>query len=120
MGDNNLRESGYRLLDIVWNNEPLTSRQLAEHAAESLGWSRTTTYTVLKKLVDDGYCENVNARVRSLVAREEVQRTESERLVRSRFGGSLPRFITSFMDSRSMSREEADEIIKMLEEYKGE
>ena len=120
MSDNHLRESGYRLLDIIWSREPLTSRELAEHAAERLGWSRTTTYTVLKKLVDDGYCANENARVRALIAREEVQRTDSERLVSSRFGGSLPKFITAFMDSRAMSKEEADEIIRLLEEYKGE
>ena len=112
-----LREHEYRLLDIIWNNEPMTSKQLVEMAADQFGWKPTTTYTVIKTLSNAGYAENVNSVVRSLVTREQVQKTDSAEIVSKRFGGSLPRFIATFISGEGMSKEEADEIRKMLDDF---
>lgn len=118
-----LAEAPYRLLKIIWDNEPLTSMDLAKFAQTEFGWKRTTTYSVLKALITQGLCENENTIVKSLVSPEEVERHDSTRIAeyaKSRFGGSLPRFISTFVDSKGMTKEEADEIMEILRENYGE
>lgn len=121
--DFKLADAPYRLLKIIWSNEPLTSMDLAKIALEELGWKRTTTYSVLKALINQGFCENENTIVKSLIAPDEVEKQDSARIAeyaKSRFGGSLPRFITAFVDSRGMTKEEADEIMEILKKNYGE
>ena len=113
-------ESEYRFCLILWEREPVSSGELVKLCGERLGWKPTTTYTVLKALVNHGYCENVDSTVRSLVTREQVEREDSTRIAgyaRERFGGSLPKFIATFVSSEGMSRNEAEEIIRMLEDF---
>lgn len=117
MDELRLRDSSYRLLDIIWKNEPMSSRSLTEHAKDELGWEHTTTYTVLKDLTTKGFCQNVGRVVTSLVPREKVQRADSVSVVNKRFSGSLPSFVTAFVESEGMSEQEANEIIEMLRKY---
>lgn len=74
-------ESEYRFCLILWENEPIGSTELAKICKEKLGWSRTTTYTVIKRLSDRGVVVNENAVVRSLISKEEIQKAEIEELV---------------------------------------
>ena len=120
--DFKLAESPYRLMKIIWSNEPLTSMELARLAQSELGWKRTTTYTVLKTLINQGVCENDNTIVRSLVTAEEIEKYDSGRIAeqaRSRFNGSLPRFIATFVNGKGMTREEAEEIMEILNNHYG-
>ena len=112
-----LREHEYRLLDIIWDKEPISSKELVRLANERFDWKPTTTYTVIKTLSNSGYAENVDCTVRSLVSREQVQKTDSSEIVRKRFGGSLPKFVATFISSDEMSREDAEEIKAMLDKY---
>ena len=112
-----LREHEYRLLDIIWENEPISSKELVRLANERFEWKPTTTYTVIKTLSNAGYAENVNSVVRSLVPREQVQKNDSSEIVSKRFGGSLPKFVATFISNDSMSREDAEEIKAMLDKY---
>ncbi len=120
--DFKLAESPYRLMKIIWSNEPLTSMELARLAQSELGWKRTTTYSVLKTLINQGVCENDNTIVRSLVTAEEIEKYDSGRIAeqaRSRFNGSLPRFIATFVNGKGMTREEAEEIMEILNNHYG-
>lgn len=111
-----LFESEYRFMDLVWDLEPVKSTELAKVCYSELGWKKSTCYTVLKKLSERGFIKNEQATVTSLVAREEVQKYESEAVVRKNFNGSLPAFLTAFLKDRKLTREEAEEIRKMIEE----
>lgn len=111
-----LFESEYRFMDLVWDMEPVKSTELAKACYTELGWKKSTCYTVLKKLSDRGFIKNEQAVVTSLIGREEVQKYESEAVVRKNFNGSLPAFLTAFLKDRELSREEAEEIRKMIEE----
>ena len=71
----NLTLADHRLLDLVWQAEPVSSPQLCKLAEEALGWKRTTTYTVIKRLCGKGCLKNENAIVTSLVDRATVQQT---------------------------------------------
>ena len=116
MDDLKLCDSDYRFMSVVWESEPVGSGQLVRLCQDRLGWKKSTSYTVLKKLAVRGFVKNEEAVVTALVQREEVQRFESETLVDRSFGGSLPAFLTAFLKDRKLTRREADEIQKMIEE----
>ena len=111
-----LYESEYRLLDLIWREEPLKSTELVKLAFKELEWKKSTCYTVLKKLETKGFVQNEKAVVTSLVVREQVQRYESEALLTRSFGGSLPAFFNTFLKGRKLTRQEADEIYRLIED----
>ena len=115
----NLCESEYRFASIVWENEPLGSGELVKFCHEKLGWKKSTTYTVLKKLCEREVLKNENSIVSALVKKEQVQKFESEQFLDKTFNGSLPQFITSFMSDKKLSKAEADELKKLIDSYKG-
>ena len=89
-------ESEYRFCLILWENEPINSTKLAKLCNERLGWSRTTTYTVIKRLSQRGVVKSENAIVTSLVSKDEVQAAELDELMEKTFEGSVPAFIAAF------------------------
>lgn len=115
-----LYEAEYRFASLVWEHEPLGSGELAKYAGEALGWKRTTSYTVLKKLCTRGILQNQDSVVTSLVKREQVQRFESQSVVDRAFDGSLPQFIAAFLTDRHLSAEEAEKLKKMIDQYQEE
>lgn len=110
-------ESEYRFCLILWENEPINSTKLARLCNERLGWSRTTTYTVIRRLSDRGIVKNENAIVTSLVSKDQVQAAEIDELVEKTFGGSMPAFIAAFTKRKKLSKKEVAEIRGMLDRY---
>ena len=101
--------------DIIWDNEPLSSRRLAELAQQRLDWKRTTTYTILKRLCDRGLFRNEGGTVTSLVSREEFYARQSEQFVEDTFHGSLPAFLAAFGSRKKLSDSEIDELQKVID-----
>lgn len=91
-----LAEGEYRFAALVWANEPLPSGQLVRLAADALGWKKSTTYTVLKKLCERGILQNESGVVTARIKQNEVQQRESTAVVDRAFGGSLPQFVAAF------------------------
>ena len=110
-----LAEGEYRFACLVWDNEPLPSGQLHQLAAAALGWKKSTTYTVLKKLCERGVLQNQGGTVTSRVAKAAVQCAESAAIVDKTFGGSLPRFVAAFLSAKPISDAEAAEIRALLD-----
>ena len=105
--------------DIIWNNEPLSSRRLAELAEERLNWKRTTTYTILKRLCDRELFQNNNGTVTSRISREEFYARQSEQFVEDTFQGSLPAFLAAFGSRKKLSDREIDELQKIIDSMRG-
>lgn len=110
-------ESEYRFCLILWANEPIQSAKLARLCNEKLGWSRTTTYTVIRRLADRGVVKNENAIVTSLVSKDQVQAAEIDELVEKTFEGSLPAFVAAFTKRKPLFTQEVAEIRQMLDRY---
>ena len=64
MDELKLYESEYRFMEIIWEAQPVRSTELARLAAYQLGWKKSTSYTVLKKLSGRGFVKNEGAVVR--------------------------------------------------------
>ena len=108
-------ESEYRFCMIVWENEPVNSTELVKLSKELLGWSKATTYTVIRRLSERGVLKNENAMVSSLVTKEEAQLAEMNELMEKRFGNSLPAFLAAFTKQQNLSEKQIDEIMKIIE-----
>ncbi len=104
-----------RFADIIWQHEPLTSRELVMLCEKELEWKKSTTYTVLKKLCDKGIFENNSGTVTSLLSKEEFSAIQSEQFVNETFGGSLPAFVAAFTKRQSLSEEELCELRRMID-----
>ena len=108
-------ESEYRFCLILWEHEPIKSTDLMKLCKEKLEWSKTTTYTVIKRLSERGVIKNENAIVTSIVSKEEAQQSELEALMDKKFEGSLPAFIAAFGKRQALSDAEIEEIRKIIE-----
>lgn len=115
MADYKLGEIETIFADIIWDNEPLSSRRLAELAQQRLDWKRTTTYTILKRLCDRELFRNEGGTVTSLVSREEFYARQSEQFVEDTFHGSLPAFLAAFGSRKKLSDTEIDELQKVID-----
>ncbi|MBE6883052.1 MAG: BlaI/MecI/CopY family transcriptional regulator [Ruminococcaceae bacterium] len=108
-------ESEYRFCLILWEHEPIRSTELAKLCKEKLDWSKTTTYTVIKRLSERGVLKNENTIVSSLISKDEAQQSELNELVEKKFEGSLPAFIAAFARRQELSDDEVAEIRRIIE-----
>ena len=114
-------ESEYRFCLILWENEPIKSKDLVRLCEAQLGWKSTTTYTVIKRLAQRGVLKNENTIVSSLISKDQVQAAELEQFVERTFEGSLPAFVAAFTRHKKISSEEIDAVQAMIDRYrKGE
>lgn len=111
-------ESEYRFCEILWTHEPVNSTELVKLCRENLGWSKATTYTVIRRLSERGVVKNENAVVTSLVSREQAQDAEISELVKKRFHGSLPAFIAAFSRREKLSDDDIRELEKMIQDHR--
>ena len=108
-------ESEYRFCLILWEHEPIKSTDLAKLCKEKLDWSKTTTYTVIKRLSARGVIQHENTIVTSRISKEEAQQRELEELMDKKFEGSLPAFIAAFGKRQALSDAEIAQIRQIIE-----
>ena len=108
-----------RFADIIWQNEPITTKELVDRCALELNWKRTTTYTILKRLCDRELFQNESGKVTSLVSREEFYARRSEQFVADTFQGSLPAFLAAFGSRKKLSDAEIDELQSIIDSMRG-
>ena len=118
MGEYKLGEVESIFADIIWSNEPLSSGRLAQLAEERLGWKRTTTYTILKRLCDREIFRNQGGTVSSLISRKEFYAMQSEKFVEDHFSGSLPAFLTAFGSRKKLNKDQIDQLQKIIDEMR--
>ena len=108
-------ESEYRFCLILWEHEPIKSTELAKLCKEKLDWSKTTTYTVIKRLGERGVLKNENTIVTSLISKDKAQQSELDELMEKKFEGSLPAFIAAFARRQELTDDEVEEIRRIIE-----
>lgn len=117
MSDIQLGAVEAKFADMIWQSEPVSSSELVRLCEKELGWKKSTTFTVLRRLSEKGIFKNEKGQVTSLVSKEEFYSMQSERFVDETFAGSLPAFLAAFTKRKSLSREEVQELRRMVAEY---
>ena len=115
-----LGEIQEQFAEIIWDHEPIASGKLVKIADEKLGWKKSTTYTVLRKLCEKGLFRNIDGIVTSVISKAEFDSAKSHKFVDDNFGGSLPSFIAAFTGRKKLSRKEVEELKRFVDEYEGE
>lgn len=105
-----------RFADIIWENEPLQSGELVRLCEKELGWKKSTTYTILRRLCERGLFQNQKGSVTSLLSKEEFAARQSEEFVEEAFEGSLPRFLAAFTRRKKLTDQEIAELQRIIEE----
>ncbi len=118
MNDIELGTVQERFADIVWANEPLSSGELVKICDAKMGWKKSTTYTVLRKLCDKGILKNEDGIVSSLVSKERFYAEKSSQVVEDSFNGSLPAFVAAFVSKKKLTPKEAEEIQKLITDFR--
>ncbi len=110
-------ESEYRFCLILWEHEPVNSTKLVELCKNQLGWSKATTYTVIRRLGERGVLINENAMVSSLISKAQAQTSRLEEMVEETFEGSVPAFLAAFSRGRKLTRQEVDQLKALIDSY---
>lgn len=109
-----------KFAEIIWDNEPMSTKELVNLCDAQLNWKRTTTYTVLKKLCNRGIFKTENSMIYAIVSREQFYAIQSEKFVEETFQGSLPAFIAAFSKRKILTHEEIEKIRQMIDSLEGE
>jgi len=115
-----LAESEEKFAELIWQNEPIGSGDLVKLCEKEMKWKKSTTYTVLKKLCDKGIFKNEDATVSSLITKEDYYARLGVRFVEDNFGGSLPKFLTAFIGGKKLSKRQAEELKRLIDEHREE
>ena len=105
-----------KLMEMLWENEPVSAKQLSLIAAEKIGWNKNTTYTVIKKLIDKNAIarEEPNFICTSRLKRDDVRRAETESLLGRLYSGSKKALFSALLEDGDMTEAELDELREMI------
>ena len=115
-----LFDSELKVMEPLWEDGPQTAGALAKRLADSCGWNRNTTYTVIKKLVDKGAVARSDPGFvcTARITREDVQRRETDTLITRLFGGSRTQFLSAFLSEKDLTPAEAAQLRELIERWK--
>lgn len=113
-------ESEYRFCLLLWDHEPVNSTRLVALCKEQLGWSKATTYTVIRRLEERGVVKNENATVTSLISKEDAQKSRLDEMMEDTFEGSMPAFLAAFSRSKRLTKSEVKQLQDFIDSYQEE
>ena len=108
-----LFDSEYRLMQVLWDSGPVNSTHLVALCKQQLGWNKSTTYTVLRKLKSKGAVLHQNAVITPVLTRAQAVRMEGEEL--EKLAGGLSPFLTAFLSGRRLTLEEAESLKALID-----
>lgn len=114
-----LFDSELHIMEILWRDGDTAAKRVAVIAKEKIGWSKTTTYTVISRCIEKGAIERMepNFICRALITREQAQEYETAELINKMYGGSADRLIASLLGDRRLT---AGEISRLKQLINGE
>ncbi len=117
-----LFDSELKVMEIIWEKEPVTAKEISIILGKTIGWNKNTTYTSIKKLIDKNVIcrEEPNFICTSRIKKAQVQSAETNSLIRKLYNGSKQMFFAAFLQNEKLSREEIDELKRLIDEHEKE
>ena len=112
----NLFDSELKVMEILWKGDGATAKEIAMQLNEKVGWSKTTTYTVIKKCIDKGAIERVgsNFLCRALVTKDEIREHETMELVNKMYDGSSDLLVASLINGKKIGTEQLKKLRDLI------
>lgn len=113
-----LFDSERKVMEVIWIEGEVTAKQISLILHDSIGWNKNTTYTVIKKCVQKGFIERLepNFVCRALVSKEQAVQDDAREFINSVFDGSVPMLFSALLSQKSLSKEELEELKRMINE----
>ena len=110
-------DSEIKLMEIIWQHEPVSAKEVSLLADKEIGWNKNTTYTVIKKLIDKGYVkrEEPGFICTSLIKKDEIQKSEAKGLVERLFAGSKRALFSALLEDEELTDDELKELRDMID-----
>ena len=114
-----LFDSEWKVMEVLWRENDLTAKEISLRLAESVGWNKNTTYTVIKKCVEKGAVQRrePNFVCHAVLTRQQAQKEEADSLVEKVFGGSAELLFASVLSDRSLSKDEISRLKALVEAH---
>lgn len=116
----NLTTAEWSVMECLWEKSPLTGRQMTDLLKERMGWNRSTTLTMLRRLEDKGAVISDTQGAKKTfspgIAREDAVHQETEDFLERVYGGSLSLMVSAMTKKQALSKAEIDELYTMLKE----
>ena len=112
-----LFESEAKVMEIIWVKAPISAKDISLIAAETIGWNKNTTYTVIKKLEAKGFIrrDEPGFICTPLVSRKQMQKTEATSLVQKVFGGSRQALFSALLTDEPLTESEIEALRKLID-----
>lgn len=112
-----LFESEAKVMEIIWAKNPISAKEISMIAAETIGWNKNTTYTVIKKLEAKGFIQRQDPGFicTPLVSQNQMQKVEAVSLVKKMFGGSRKALFSALLEDEPLSEEEISALRDLIE-----
>nr|WP_122012754.1 BlaI/MecI/CopY family transcriptional regulator [Maliibacterium massiliense] len=114
MRDYKLGAMETRFAELIWTHAPIASGALVKLCQQALGWKKSTTYTMLRRLCQRGIFENRQGVVHALLTRQAFHALQSEQFLDETFDGSLPQFLAAFTTRKKLSDEEIEALQALI------
>lgn len=117
-----ISEAEHAIMEVLWEEHPLTAAEVAERAGPARGWSVHTVKTLLSRLLAKGAiayeAEGRRFLYTPAIERDSYVGRESEKLVDRLFGGRITPLIAHLAERRQLSAEDIAELEALLKELK--
>lgn len=112
-----LFDSEIKLMEIIWQSEPVSAKAVSLKAEAEIGWNKNTTYTVIKKLIDKGYVKRTEPGFicTSLIQKSDVAKSEAAELVDKLFAGSKKSLFSALLEDEELSDSELAELRALID-----
>ena len=116
-----LFDSEWKVMEVLWQDGDTTAKELSLRLADSAGWNKNTTYTVIKKCVEKGAIERrePNFICHATITKQQAQKEEADSLVDKVFGGSAELLFASVLSGRKLKKEELERLRALVEAQEG-
>ena len=116
-----LFDSEWKVMEVLWQKNDRTAKEISLRLTDAVGWNKNTTYTVIKKCIDKGAIERREPGFicHACITKRQAQKEEADLLVDKIFGGSAELLFASILSDRSLSKEELARLKALVEEHEG-
>lgn len=103
-----------RMMEILWDIEPVSTGDLSKVCREKLDWNKSTTYTVIRRLVDRGVLNKEKTILTHKLSKKDVQKMESAEHISKMYGGSLSDFFETYLSEIVLTEEDIKILQKII------
>ena len=118
-----LTKTEWNLMECLWEASPGTGREATDYMRKHVGWTRSTTLTMLRRMSEKGLIsceEKEGVKVYTpLIKREDAVIRETDDFLKRVYKGSISLMMSAITKRQELTKEEIDELYAILREAEG-